>query len=93
MMPARVLIYTSPFCMHCHAALALLAHKGVDVEQVDVTMVPGAREEMVQKSGRRTVPQIFIDGEHIGGNEDLRALDIAGELDNRLGLVAAGAHQ
>lgn len=79
--------------MHCHAALALLAHKGADVEQIDVTMVPGAREEMVQKSGRRTVPQIFINGEHVGGNEDLRALDIAGELDNRLGLDSARAHQ
>lgn len=89
-MPARILIYTSPFCMHCHAALALLERKGVDVEQINVAMVPGARAEMVERSGRRSVPQIFIDGEHIGGNDELRALDVSGELDRRLGL--AGAH-
>ena len=72
--------------MHCHAALALLERKGVDVEQINVAMVPGARAEMVEKSGRRSVPQIFIDGQHIGGNEELRALAVAGELDRRLGL-------
>lgn len=72
--------------MHCHAALALLESKGIDVEQINVAMVPGARAEMVEKSGRRSVPQIFIDGQHIGGNEELRALAVAGELDRRLGL-------
>lgn len=72
--------------MHCHAALALLERKGVDVEQINVAMVPGARAEMVERSGRRSVPQIFLDGEHIGGNDELRSLDIAGELDRRLGL-------
>lgn len=90
-MPARILIYTSPFCMHCHAALALLESKGVDVEQINVAMVPGARAEMIEKSGRRSVPQVFIDGQHIGGNEELRALAVAGELDRRLGLESAHA--
>jgi glutaredoxin 3 len=90
-MPSKVLIYTSPFCAHCHAALALLAQKGVDVDEINVAMVPGAREDMVEKSGRRSVPQIFIGGEHIGGNNELRALDISGELDKRLGLKTAPA--
>ena len=77
--------------MHCHAALALLESKGVDVEQINVAMVPGARAEMIEKSGRRSVPQVFIDGQHIGGNEELRALAVAGELDRRLGLERAHA--
>ena len=77
--------------MHCHAALALLESKGVDVEQINVAMVPGARAEMIEKSGRRSVPQVFIDGQHIGGNEELRALAVAGELDRRLGLESAHA--
>lgn len=90
-MTPKVLIYTSPFCAHCHAALALLQHKGVEVEEINVAMVPGAREDMAQKSSRRSVPQIFIDGEHIGGNDELRALEVSGELDKRLGLEAARA--
>ena len=90
-MTPKVLIYTSPFCAHCHAALALLQHKGVEVEEINVAMVPGAREDMVRKSSRRSVPQIFIDGEHIGGNDELRALEVSGELDKRLGLEASRA--
>lgn len=90
-MAAKVLIYTSPFCAHCHAALVLLARKNIEVEEINVAMVPGAREEMVQKSARRTVPQIFIGEEHVGGNDELRALEISGELDKRLGLEAAPA--
>ena len=64
----------------------LLEGKGIAFEEINVLMVPGARQEMEQRSGRRTVPQIFIDGEHIGGNEELRTLDISGDLDRRLGL-------
>jgi len=90
-MPSKVLIYTSPFCAHCHAALALLEHKGVEVEEINVAMVPGAREDMMQKTGRRSIPQIFIGDEHIGGNDELRALEISGELDKRLGLESARA--
>ena len=90
-MPAKVLIYTSPFCAHCHAALALLERKGVDVEEVNVAMVPGARERMVQASGRRSVPQIFVDDDPIGGNDELRALEASGERDKLLGLTSAQA--
>ena len=90
-MPSKVLIYTSPFCAHCHAALALLEHKGVEVEEINVAMVPGAREDMMQKTGRRSIPQIFIGDEHIGGNDELRALELSGELDKRLGLESARA--
>ena len=64
----------------------LLEGKGVAFEEINVVMVPGARQDMEQRSGRRTVPQIFIGGEHVGGNEELRALDISGDLDRRLGL-------
>ena len=85
-MSSQVVMYATPFCHHCSAARMLLEGKGIAFEETNVLMVPGARQEMEQRSGRRTVPQIFIDGEHIGGNEELRALDISGDLDRRLGL-------
>lgn len=66
----------------------LLDSKGIDFEDINVMMTPGARQEMEQRSGRRTVPQIFIDGEHIGGNEELRKLETSGDLDVKLGLGA-----
>jgi glutaredoxin 3 len=62
----------------------LLARKGVDIQEIKVDEEPGQREIMVQKSGRRTVPQIFIGERHIGGYDDLAALDRAGELDKLL---------
>jgi glutaredoxin 3 len=64
----------------------LLESKGIAFEDINVMMTPGARQEMEQRSGRRTVPQIFIDGEHIGGNEELRKLDVTGDLNIKLGL-------
>lgn len=64
----------------------LLESKDVVFEDINVMMTPGARQDMELKSGRRTVPQIFIDDEHIGGNEELRALDVAGDLNKKLGL-------
>lgn len=82
---ATVELYTTPFCPYCHRAKALLKRKGVAFKEIDVTMVPGAREEMVKRSdGRRTVPQIFIDGQGIGGSDELYELDSDGALDRLL---------
>jgi glutaredoxin 3 len=78
----RILVYTTPFCGYCGAAKRLLKAKGAEFTEIDVMMDSAQRQEMAAKSaGRRTVPQIFIDGRHIGGFDELRALDQAGELD------------
>ena len=79
---AKVEIYTKAFCPYCSRAMNLLASKGVEVEEFDLTMGGPKRAEMLQRSnGRTTVPQIFIDGRHIGGSDDLAALDRDGKLD------------
>lgn len=79
---AKVEIYTSPTCGYCHAAKRLLTAKGVSFIETNVIAQPGKRPEMVQRAGgARTVPQIFIDGAHIGGCDELYALDDAGQLD------------
>lgn len=78
---ADVEIYTSPFCGFCHRAKHLLDQKGVAYKEIDVFQVPGAKEEMMQRSGRRTVPQIFIDGAGVGGCDDIFALERQGKLD------------
>jgi len=80
----RVVMYLTDWCPYCTHARNLLDAKGVAVEEIDVDAVPGAREEMVARSGRDTVPQIFIGDEHIGGCDDLVALDAAGGLDPKL---------
>ena len=78
----RVIVYSQPFCGYCSAAKRLLTAKGAPFTEIDVMMEAGKRDEMIERSGgRRTVPQIFIDGRHIGGFDDLSALDKAGELD------------
>ena len=75
-------IYTTPICPYCVRAKALFARKGVSVEEIDIFMDEGARQDMQAKtSGACTVPQIFIGERHIGGCEELYALDKAGELD------------
>ncbi|MGE5537634.1 MAG: glutaredoxin 3 [Gemmatimonas sp.] len=82
----KIEMYTTPFCPFCTRAKALLKRKGAGFDEIDVTMVPGAREEMLRRSGgRRTVPQIFIDGNGIGGSDELYALESQGELDRLLG--------
>jgi len=82
---AKIEIYTSPFCGYCSRAKALLTKKGVDFQEIDVIDDGSTRAEMVQRAGgQRTVPQIFIDGRHIGGSDDLYALDAAGKLDPML---------
>jgi glutaredoxin 3 len=86
---ADVELYTTPFCPYCSRAKALLARKGVAYRDVDLYEQPEKREEMIRRAGgRTTVPQIFIDGEHIGGSDELAALDRAGKLDPKLGLTA-----
>jgi len=77
-----VVIYTTPMCPYCARAKSLLKKKGVEFEEIDVMMDPAAREEMQAKSnGGRTVPQIFIGGTHVGGSDDLHALENDGKLD------------
>ncbi|GAA0567093.1 glutaredoxin 3 [Caenispirillum bisanense] len=82
---ATVEIYTSPFCPYCTRAKQLLQSKGVDYKEIDVMMHPDRRREMEDRAGRHTVPQIFIDGTHVGGCDDLMALDRKGGLDPMLG--------
>jgi len=77
----KVTMYTQMMCGYCSAARALLERKGVVFEEIDVTMNAQLRREMMNRSGRRTVPQIFIGERHIGGFDDISALDAAGELD------------
>jgi len=85
---ARVLMYCTATCPFCRSAERLLARKGVhDIERVRVDLEPARRAEMTQRSGRRTVPQIWIGARHVGGCEDLYELDESGELDR---LLAAG---
>jgi glutaredoxin 3 len=79
---ARVEIYSKIFCPYCTRAKQLLAAKGVDYEEYDITMGGPKRSEMIQRAnGRTTVPQIFIDDRHIGGSDDLHALDREGRLE------------
>ncbi|MFN4204135.1 MAG: glutaredoxin 3 [Tabrizicola sp.] len=75
-------IYTTPICPYCHAAKRLLQKKGVAFAEIDVSRDPALREAMIQRAhGRRTVPQIFVGEVHVGGCDDLYALDSAGKLD------------
>jgi len=85
-MSAKILMYTSPFCGYCSAAKSLLKKKGVSFEEIDVFGDADMKAKMVEITGRTSVPQIFINDEHIGGFDDMNALDQAGELDPRLGL-------
>ena len=75
-----VTIYSSAWCGYCARAKRLLDDYGVAYEEISVDSVPGARQEMMERTGRRTVPQIFIGDRHVGGCDDLMALDRAGQL-------------
>lgn len=80
-MSARVLMYTTAVCPYCIRAKQLLKARGVtEIEEVRVDIDPDRRDEMMQKTQRRTVPQIFIGETHVGGCDDLQALDAAGRL-------------
>jgi glutaredoxin 3 len=78
---ADVVIYTRPFCGYCARALALLNEKGAHFTEIEAGMDPDKRREMMERSGRSTFPQIFIGGTHIGGCDDMLALERAGKLD------------
>ena len=82
---ARVVIYTTNYCPYCTGAKALLRSKNIDFKEIDVTHDPAKRAEMERLSQCWTVPQIFIDGRPIGGYDDVRSLDAAGDLDRLLG--------
>jgi glutaredoxin 3 len=77
---ARIEVYTTPSCAYCVRAKRLLQERGLAYEEFDVARDDELRESVMQRSGRRTVPQIFIDGKSIGGYEELAELDASGEL-------------
>ena len=81
---AHVRMYTTPYCPFCHAAKDLLAAKGVSFEEIDVDGKPEQRRRLREDTGQRTVPQIFIGDESIGGFDELSALERSGQLDAKL---------
>ena len=83
-MARKIEIYTTPICGYCLRAKRLLDAKGADYEEIDVMRDSARRAEMMERSGRRTVPQIFIGDDHIGGSDDLYLLDRQGKLDELL---------
>ena len=87
-MGAAVTIYTTRFCPYCTRAKQLLNGKGVDYEDIAVDAQPELRQEMMQRSGRHTVPQIWLGEQHIGGCDDLYRLEQAGRLDELLAALA-----
>ena len=78
---SHVIVFSSPFCGYCAAAKRLLMRKSADFIEINILGSPQRRQEMIDLSGRRSVPQIFVGGRHIGGYTDLNALDASGELD------------
>ena len=85
----KIVMYTKNVCPYCSMAQRLLASKGVEWDEINIETAHGLRDEMIQRSGRMTVPQIFIDENHVGGFDDLAALERAGELNPLLGVGAA----
>ena len=83
-MKPEVLIYTTSWCPFCRRAKALLKEKGVAFTELDIEADPARRKAMIESSGRSTVPQIFINETHVGGSDDLAALDADGSLDKLL---------
>jgi glutaredoxin 3 len=82
MVMPKVTIYTTPFCPYCHSAKALLKRKNVEFSEIDVSYDVAERQRMMAKAqGRRTVPQIFIGETHVGGSDELHALERQGKLD------------
>lgn len=79
---AKIEIYTTAWCGYCSRAKAVLDRKGIAYVEIDVTSTPGARDEMIKRAeGRRTVPQIFVDGRYLGDSDQLVTLDRTGQLD------------
>ena len=89
-MTRRVEVYSSMLCGYCYRAKKLLERKGVAFDEIDVMFSPGKRQEMVQRTGGRTsVPQVFVDGQHIGNCDEIYALEAEGKLDAILESAAA----
>src|SRR5579863_1929394 len=87
----EILVYTKTVCPYCDRAKALLKSKGVSWEEINLDQHPEHRDEMIRKSdGRRTVPQVFVNGVGLGGSDDIHALDRDGKLDGILGLKGNG---
>jgi glutaredoxin 3 len=84
----QVVMYSTSWCPFCAMAKRLFEEKGQTYEEIDVEAVAGSRQEMMEKSGRHTVPQIFVGAHHVGGYDDLMAMEAQGKLD---GLLAGGA--
>jgi glutaredoxin 3 len=78
---SQVTIYTKPYCPYCVRAVDLLERKGVAFTEIEAAFDPAKRQEMIQRSGRATFPQIFVGDRHIGGCDDMMALERAGQLD------------
>jgi glutaredoxin 3 len=86
---AKVEIYTTQFCPYCFRAKRLLQERGIEFTEIDVMMDSARRKEMMERAGgRRTVPQIFINGKHVGGSDELHALDREGKLKPMLEAVS-----
>lgn len=85
----KVVMYAADWCGYCARARRLLDAKGAAYEEIDVDLVPGARQEMQARSGRSTLPQIFINGQPVGGADELQALEAAGGLDSLLKINGA----
>ena len=83
-MQKSIVLYTKDYCSYCKGAKALLTQKGVSFTDIEITGNDVLRDEMIEKSGRYTVPQIFIGDIHVGGGSDLAALEAAGKLDKLL---------
>lgn len=81
---AQVTIYTKPYCPYCIRAVDLLTKKGVAFEEIEAAFDPEKRQEMMQRSGRTTFPQIFVGDTHVGGCDDMMALEREGKLDSLL---------
>ncbi len=89
-MSAEVIMYATRFCPYCMRARSLLKKKGVEYNEISVGRDRDLWDEMEQRSGRNTVPQIFINDESVGGYDDIATLDRQGELDQKLGIVQDG---
>ena len=87
---SEIVMYSKSWCPYCRMAKRLLSEKGQEWQEIDVEEQPERRREMVERSGRTTVPQIWIDGRHIGGYDELSRLDRSGELDRLLSQRASG---
>ena len=81
----KITMYTGPFCNYCEAAKRLLTRNNATYTEIDISKVDGAMDEMIKKAnGKRTIPQIFFDEEHIGGYDEVRALEKENKLQDRL---------